>query len=462
MIITILFGIIGFGIMVFVHELGHFLAAKRVGIEVEAFSLGWGRRLIGFKYKGTDYRLSLIPFGGYCKMKGELPVGWADPASDPASGGSRPERPAPDPTSFFGAAPWKRIVVAVSGPLANVVFALLVLTAIWWIGFRVFSADNRIVLASDYTLDSFPTLPPATVAGLKTGDRVVAINGKPIRNFQELLETVSSSPDSVLDFTVERGGVRRQLVLHTQLDKSTGAGRIGVYSWQDLVVDKVKTGSAAALAGLKPGDRIVSVSGVPVRQEIDLAQQLKDRPQRVVLGVQRGSKELSLPVVMRYSEQGAPDLGVSFQVKAYRSPRVGPIGAVEHGLQETWDTAALTVRGIGLLFHGVSVRNAVAGPLKITYYVGSVAASGFAMGVGQGLVNYFRFLSLLSVVLFLMNLLPIPALDGGQVLLALLEVIRRRPVSPRLIARIQTVSFSLLMLVAVAVTFNDILGFLGR
>jgi regulator of sigma E protease len=108
------------------------------------------------------------------------------------------------------------------------------------------------------------------------------------------------------------------------------------------------------------------------------------------------------------------------------------------------------------------VRNAVAGPLKITYYVGSVAASGFAMGVGQGLVNYFRFLSLLSVVLFLMNLLPIPALDGGQVLLALLEVIRRRPVSPRLIARIQTVSFSLLMLVAVAVTFNDILGFFGR
>ena len=457
MIITVLFGIIGFGIMVFVHELGHFLAAKRVGIEVEAFSLGWGKRLVGFKYKGTDYRLSIIPFGGYCKMKGELPVGWADPAS-----GGGTDRPAPEPGSFFGAAPWKRIVVAICGPLANVVFAVLVLTAIWWIGFRVYTDDNRIVLATDYTLDSFPATPPATTAGLKSGDRVTAIDGKPIRNFQDLLETVSTAPDKDLTVTVERGGVRREFLLRTQLDKSSGSGRIGVYSWRDLVVDKVTPGGSASLAGLAPGDRIVSVSGVPVRHLIDLMQQLKDRPQRVVLGVERGSGRLSLPIVMRYSQQGGPDLGVGFRVAAYRSQRTGPVGALQRGLQETWDTAALTARGIGLLFRGVSVRNAVAGPLKITYYVGAVASSGFALGVGQGLVSYFRFLSLLSVVLFLMNLLPIPALDGGQVLLSLLEVARRRPVSPRLIARIQTISFSLLMLVAVAVTFNDILGFLGR
>jgi regulator of sigma E protease len=122
----------------------------------------------------------------------------------------------------------------------------------------------------------------------------------------------------------------------------------------------------------------------------------------------------------------------------------------------------MTVKGIGLLFRGVSLRNSVAGPLKITYYVGAVASSGFALGVGQGLVTTFRFLSLISVVLFLMNLLPIPALDGGQVLLSLLQVLRRRPVNPQLIARIQTISFSVLLAVAVVVTANDILGFLGR
>jgi regulator of sigma E protease len=457
MILTIVFGVVGFGIMVFVHELGHFLAAKRLGIEVEAFSLGWGRRLVGFRYKGTDYRLSLIPFGGYCKMKGELPLRAA------GAGDSAEATLAPEPGSFFAAAPWKRMVVAVAGPLANVLFAVLVLTVIWWIGFRVYSDDNRIVLASDYTLDSFPTPPPATLAGLQTGDRVVAIDGRPVRNFQELLETVASSPEEDLAFTVQRGGgARRSIVLRTQLDRSSGSGRIGVYSWRDLVVDKVAPGGAAALAGLAPGDRIVSAGGRPTQHLIDLMQRLRDRPERVELGVQRGAQQLPLSLVMRYSEQGAPELGLAFRVQSYRSPKVGPGGALVRGLEETWDTVVMTVKGIGLLFRGVSVRSAVAGPLRITYYVGAVATSGFALGVSQGLVSYFRFLCLLSIVLFLMNLLPIPALDGGQVLVSLLEVLRRRPVPPRLVARIQTISFSVLLVVAVAVTASDILFFMGR
>jgi len=456
MILTILFGVIGFGIMVFVHELGHFLAAKRLGIEVEAFSLGWGRRLVGFRYKGTDYRLSLIPFGGYCKMKGELPLRAA------GAGDSAEAALAPEPGSFFAAAPWKRMVVAVAGPLANVLFAVLVLTAIWWLGFRVYSDDNRIVLASDYTLDSFATPPPATMSGLQTGDRVMAIDGRPVRNFQELLEIVASSPEADLAFTVQRGGARRSFLLRTQLDRSSGSGRIGVYSWRDLVVDKVAPGGAAVLAGLLPGDRIVSVAGAPTQHLIDLMQSLRDRPERVELGVQRGAQQLPLSLVMRYSEQGAPELGVAFRVQSYRSPKVGPGGALVRGLKETWDTVVMTVKGIGLLFRGVSVRSAVAGPLRITYYVGAVATSGFALGVSQGLVSYFRFLCLLSIVLFLMNLLPIPALDGGQVLVSLLEVLRRRPVPPRLVARIQAISFSVLLVVAVAVTASDILFFMGR
>ena len=180
------------------------------------------------------------------------------------------------------------------------------------------------------------------------------------------------------------------------------------------------------------------------------------------LRVRRGSAELERTLVVPYSPEGAPQLGLSFEVQSYRSPRLGPAGALVKGLEETWSTIALTVRGFGLLFRGVSLRSAVAGPLRITYYVGSVASSGFSQGVSQGLVSYFRFLCLLSIVLFLMNLLPIPGLDGGQVLVFLIEIVRRRPTSPRIIARIQAISFSLLILVAVAVTANDILFFLGR
>jgi regulator of sigma E protease len=179
MVLIIVFGVIGFGIMVFVHELGHFLAAKRVGIQVETFSLGWGRKLVGFDYKGTNYRISMIPFGGYCRMKGEDPF-----RAEEADGKG----------GFFAAAPWKRIVVSAAGPTANVLFAVLVLTMIWWIGFKTYTESNRIVLASEYPLSGIQGETPASRAGLQTGDRITAVDGKPIANFQDLFEAVATAP----------------------------------------------------------------------------------------------------------------------------------------------------------------------------------------------------------------------------------------------------------------------------
>ena len=129
---------------------------------------------------------------------------------------------------------------------------------------------------------------------------------------------------------------------------------------------------------------------------------------------------------------------------------------------ETWSTLALTVKGIGLLFQGINLRNAVAGPLRITYYIGTAAASGFQMGIGAGVVSFFRFLGFLSVVLFLMNLLPIPAMDGGQIILFIVEIARGKPVRSRLIWRLQIIGFSILILLSLFVTFSDVLFFMGR
>ena len=131
-------------------------------------------------------------------------------------------------------------------------------------------------------------------------------------------------------------------------------------------------------------------------------------------------------------------------------------------LEETWSTITLTVKGIGLLFQGIKLRNAVAGPLRITYYIGSAATSGFEMGIGAGVVSFFRFLSFLSVVLFLMNLLPIPAMDGGQIVLFIVEMIRGKAVRSRLIWRLQVIGFSLLIGISLFVTFSDVLFFMGR
>ena len=447
MIVTIIFGIAGFGIMVFVHELGHFIAAKRLGIGVEVFSLGWGKKIVGFDYKGTNYRISMLPFGGYCRMKGEDPYSLQEQRED---------------GSFFEARPWKRIVTSAAGPMANVLFAVLVLALIWWTGFDVHTDGNRIVLVSDYSLDGFSELPPATQAGLKTGDRIIAIDAQPVNHFQDLLKTVATAPNEELVLTILREDRQLQIALTPQLDLDTGAGRIGVYAWRDPIADKVDSGGSAALAGLQRGDLIVAAGGQPVRHTIDLYQQLGDRPETLEIRYRRAGSEINATLILDYDEQGIAKLGLNFAVDVYPSQRVGPIGALRKGIEESWDTFLITVKGIGLLFQGVNLRNAVAGPLRITYYVGSVATSGFSIGFAQGIVSYFRFLCLLSIVLFIINLLPIPGLDGGQILVFTLEILRRKPLQPKVIARIQMISFSFIILIAVAVTFSDILFFMGR
>jgi regulator of sigma E protease len=455
MILTIVIGIVGLGLMVFVHELGHFVAAKMNGVDVEVFSLGWGTKLVGFTRGGTTYQISWFPVGGYCKMKGE--ASWrlaqeSDLASVPKEKGS-----------FPAAAPWRRIVISAFGPVFNVIFALLVFTAIWWVGFRVFSPDNRIVLATDYTLDSFASPPPATAAGLRTGDRVVGIDGAPVEKFQDIIERVSQSSNQRMVFTVERGGGETlRIPVTAMLDKSTGAGRIGIYSWVDPVIDSVVPGSPAALSGLRHGDRIREVDGRQIRHSIDFYQALAGRPSKVSVVYERGGTRETAPLVLFSDEKKAQGAGIDFALFVYRSPRVGPLGAVARSAEETLTTVSLTIKGIGLLFQGVNLRSAVAGPLRITYYIGTAATSGFQMGIGQGVVSFFRFLSFLSVALFLMNLLPIPAMDGGQILLFLVEAARGRPVRPRIVGRIQFVGFSLLIILSLFITFSDILFFLGR
>ncbi len=355
------------------------------------------------------------------------------------------------------------LMLEVPQPTSNIFFALIVLTLIWWAGFKIYSDDNRIILASEYTLDSFDTVLPATAAGLKTGDRIIAINGAPVDKFQDILERVSTAPNERLTCQVQRKDRLLNVQIIPDLDHQTGAGKIGVYAWRDPVVDKVRMDSSASIAGLQQGDRIVSLDGIQIRHTIDLFQGIKDRPEKVELRFFRENVPYTRTLVLHYDEKGLPDLGLTFKLGVFQSQKVHFPGALAKGFGETVKTLSITIKGIGLLFfRGVNFRNAVAGPLRITYYVGSVATSGFSLGLLQGLVSFFRFLCLLSVVLFLMNLLPIPALDGGQVMIFLLEIVRGKPINPKIIYGIQMFGFSVLILLVVIATFSDILFFMGK
>ena len=448
-VLTILIGVFGFGIMVFVHELGHFLAAKAAGIEVEVFSLGWGKKMVGFTRGGTSYQISWFPIGGFCKLKGEEAITQAA---------------AREKSSFYAASPAQRIMVALAGPFANILFAVLVLSIIWWSGFAVYSDDNRIILASEYGFADGDGPSPAEKADLRTGDRIIAINDEPVKHFQDILESIAVSPEEELRLVLQRDTRRIVTTITPALDYQTGSGRIGVYAWRDPVAGEVEPGGSAFLAGLREGDIILRLDDIEIRHTMDIFRVLSAQPPSVEVTYRRGERIESTDLRLSYGEGGVPEWGLSFAVNVYSSPSLGPLGALQKGLAETWQTMTVTVKGIRLLLRGrdINVRNAVAGPLRITYYVGSVATSGFSLGFSEGFVSFFRFLCLLSVVLFIMNLLPLPALDGGQTLIFLLEIIMRRPVSPKIISRIQLFGFTVLIMLFVLITFSDILFFLGR
>lgn len=447
-IVDILIGLIGLGIVILVHEFGHFLAAKASGIDVEVFSVGWGKKLLSFNARGTEYRLSLFPVGGYCRMKGEEQLRHAIENDE--------KKVVAEKGSIFAARPIKRLLTYLAGPGANLLFSAIVLSIVWLVGFTYQSYDSRIVILSDYPALTGGKSYPAAEAGLKSGDVVTAIDGKPVRNFQNIERMVAPNPGKPLVFTVRRGESDLSIAVTPRLDRSTGAALVGISPWVDPVIANVEKNSSAAMAGLQPGDRIVKAGGHEIHNTMDFVSLLQSDPQKVPITYLRNGASHETTLILSVPEKGAPSTGISFKTLTYRTKATGLGNAIARGVGETANTLYLTVKSIGLLFRGINFGQAVSGPIRITYYVGEIAQQGFKFGIGEGFASLFRFLSVLSVALFFMNLLPIPALDGGLILLSLIELVSRRNIRPRIFYRYQVVGFILIFGLILLTTFNDV------
>jgi regulator of sigma E protease len=446
LIVKIALGLVGLGIVVFVHELGHFLAARWMGIGVEAFSIGWGKPILKKKMGDVEYRLGMFPVGGYCKMRGEneFTQAWENNASgvEPAKG------------TFLGASPWRRIIVSFAGPFFNLVFAALVLSFIWGIGFEIQTQDNKIVLASELQDGD---LFPAYQIGLKSGYRIIEIDGKEINYYHEILKNIAVNPNKELPLTVDRQGETINFMVTPKLDKDTGAGKIGVTFWNDPVVAGVVPDGAAATAGLAPGDRIIRVNGVAVTHAYDVLKALSSQEPEadsVIAAIDyvRGGIESSVEIA--YSRESG--MGIIFPHVQYRTPRLSFPAALAKGVSESWNTLVISLQSLGLLFQGIDLTKAVSGPIRITYMVGEVAAEGFGRGVGTGLRSMGGFLALISVALCIMNLLPLPILDGGLIVLSVVEMVRRKPLHPRAISVFQTIGVVLIFSLMAFAIFGDI------
>ena len=439
---TIVLGILCLGLIVFVHELGHFIAARLCGVEVESFSIGMGPVLLHKTIGKTDYRLSLLPFGGYCGMKGEQ-------AFREALEQNLPEIPR-EPGGFYGVHPLKRAIIAFSGPAMNLIFAVVSFSIIAMTGYTFYAADNRVVLADEV----YPEMDSAAKhAGIMTGDRILSIAGQPVTDFSQIAQIAGARPDEELDFVVQRDGQELTIRLTPAMDPSTGQGKVGVMSWIEPLVHTVTLGAAGYRAGFQEGDLIVAVNGVPVENTVDIQRIVPAGASTVDFQVMRG--DASQPITLSTAIPANGDLGLLFSVTAREAPRYSFFPAIWQGIKETGELVALTFKSIGLLFKGVDVTQAVSGPVRITIMLGDTVQSGFDAGFRSGLASTLNFLALISISLFIMNLLPIPILDGGLILFALIQILIRRPVHPKVMYYTQFIGIGFIIILFGIALFSD-------
>jgi len=440
-------GLFGLGIVVFIHELGHFLAARLVKIDVDAFSIGWGNPILKKKIGAVEYRLGMFPVGGYCKMKGETDY---NEAWENTNKGIKPEE-----GSYLAASPAARILVAVGGPLFNLLFAIVLLCFLWGFGFEMQTLDNRIVLASEFSDEVYP----ADRAGLETGDRIININGNDISYYHEVQENIAVNPDKNLPITVDRDGAIIKLQVTPALDKSSGAGKIGVYFWTDTVIEDVAEGSPAQKAGLLPGDKIIAANDTPVRNTVDIMKILEQKPDHLGLEILRNgtTEQVSLDIGNQQD-----DIGISWKTVTYHTPNLSIPQAVVKGFKEGYKTLAISVTSLKLLFKGIDLTKAVSGPVRITYMMGDMATQGFGQSIATGFRYFIDFIALISIALCVMNMLPLPILDGGMIILFLVEIIRRKPAHPKAISIFQTCGTVIIFTLMAFALFGDILYFVRR
>ncbi len=447
MLISILLGVAGLGILISLHEFGHFYAAKKLGVGVEAFSVGWGPVLWSKAYKGTEYRLSAIPIGGYCKLKGSDSL-------QTAIENNLQEVPR-ESGSFYSAKWWKRCLILAAGPLMNIFTALILFWFVFVIGYTYQTYPARIVLFQ-------AAQTPATEAGLQTGDRIVNIDGTDIQTFEDIRRSIGAAAHQNIEITYIRNSTEHTTSIRPALDPETGLGRIGIYPYIPPQISSQANSDFWRSKGFQAGDTIIQLNGQSIEHAIQFEQLLstaqKSQAQSNVI-LMRNNSEIQLSLSLPSEDEALPPL--DWQTLTAHSPEANPLSGIGIAAKEVFSTLASTAHGLVLLFQGVEVSQAVSGPVKITHMVGDIAIKGFSRDFSTGATAVFHFLGLISVVLAFMNLLPIPLLDGGQILLVLTQTLFPRMLAPRSIMRYQNVGAIIVFaLLALAVT-SDIFFLFG-
>jgi regulator of sigma E protease len=443
---TIVAAVVVLGALIFFHELGHFLVAKRAKVGVLKFSLGFGPKLVGVKKGETEYLLSALPLGGYVKMIGEDPGDDSPEAADPAR-------------SFSKKSVGTRSLIILAGPLANLILPVL----IFWGIFMFVGQSYVLPVAGSPEKNS-----PAAAAGLAAGDRVVAIDGKAIQRWDEIETALRASGGRPLTLSVLRDGRTREVRVEPRAEKTRDIFGQEIEFWdlglRPLVstrIGQVLPGQVAQQAGIRSGDRVVAVDGAPVGEWEGLAKRIHGSPGKpLTLTIERDGGREDVQVIPRATKQqgagGEEEIGLIGIGPAPESRYrlLNPFSAAWAGVTKTVDLSVLVVTGFAKLVQGKIPAKTIGGPLLIGQMAGEVAQ--------RGLVDLLSFTALLSINLAILNLLPVPVLDGGHLLFSLIEWLRGKPVALRKREIAQQVGLVLLVGLMVFAFYNDIFRWLGQ
>jgi regulator of sigma E protease len=444
---SIIGALIVLGVVIVLHELGHFLVAKFFKIKVETFSVGFGPRLFGVRYGETDYRISAFPLGGYVKMAGENPA-------DNLTG---------DPREFLSKPKWQRFLVAAAGPTMNVILAVVLLTGVFMYGSEIPAYWKEPAVIAAVNPGS-----AADMAGIRPGDRITSLDGKANPEWQEVESRVVANPGIPMKLTLDRAGQPMQISLTPTKEVQDGpagpteVGDAGFCPNIPVIVRRVWTRRShpATLerypgeeAGLQAGDEITAVKGIQLSSTCRSIQEvIKSTPEESFpLTIARNGQAIAVNVTTTKDSQGQRRIGIDIPP---------PSVVVKHGFAESLsdsialnrEQAGLMFDVIGKLFKRQASLNQLAGP------IGIIRVSGQAYEVGMGAV--IRLMAFISLNLGVLNTLPIPILDGGVMMLLLIESLMRRELSLRMKERIVQVGFVFLLVLTVFVLYNDVMKLL--
>lgn len=423
------------GVMILIHELGHFWAARWFDVHVEAFSFGFGPRLFGFRRGETDFRFSAIPFGGYVKMLGEQPG----------------EDPVTDPRAFHMKPRWQRLIVAFAGPAMNIVLAVALLTGVFMVRYpKLLSAEGPATVG--YIAQSSP----AADAGVREGDTIVAIDDKQNPTWEDValkeVSGIGSNLAVIVRRPTEQGSSTERFVVTPRADKKSGYGFAGWSEKTETRVADVSPGLGAEKAGLRRGDIVQSINGVKLHSTMKLHELVRasgGNPIAVVY--QRDGKEATTTVHPTFSKEDVPE--GRWMIGIRPEPRVA---ITQLPFPEAFsESVKQNVRSAGLIFQflkGIVEQKmspkSLEGPIRIGQLSGEAAREGPAA--------YVSLMAMVSLNLAIFNLLPIPILDGGMILMLLTEMLIRRDLSLRVKETVLKFGFVFLMVVVVFVLYNDI------